>query len=187
ALFKGSVMGTSWWNWFRKAQSRPAGARRPAVRPRLEELESRLTPSSTSVVVGRLLVVTGEDTGNVITLNHANGSTFVDGSPFADTTFDSIVINSGKGNDHVDILATARPVQVQGNKGDDTVILSNGHGVQDITGRVTVLNNFGFTDLLVGNSSDPAPRHVTLDVQNGFGTITGLAPAVITFLAQDTR
>src|SRR5262249_6134666 len=107
--------------------------------------------------------------------------TSVDGVQFADADFDNIVINSGNGNDTVAILATLKPVQVQGNSGDDTVTLGNANGVQDIFAKVSVFNNFGLTDLNINDTGDAKPRVVTMDFKGSQGSIVGLAPGEIDY------
>jgi hypothetical protein len=181
-------MHTSWWNWFKLAKSRRAPqGRRTRPRPGLEELESRLVPTVTTQVAGHFLVVTGDDTGNNITVDHSGTRTIVNNQFFDDSTFDSIFIDSGRGNDFVSILRTAKPVQVHGDAGDDTVKIGNPDGVREITANVTVDNTFGSTNLVIDDSGDAQPRFVTQDSLGLEFSVTGLAPATISYSGQDMR
>jgi hypothetical protein len=189
------------WNRSRKSKSwsAPRGRRgRNAVKPRIEGLEERLALSVSTQVVNHTLLVTNNGTDN-ITLDHSNGTTFVEaqsfGQSFADgSIYNGISLNIG-GKSTLNIKANALPIAVEGNNAVATVNLGNSlHGVQDIKAHVdlhhlalSVNPPFGVVvpqlvfELNVDDSADQNGRNVTLNAANKVGTITGLAPATITY------
>jgi hypothetical protein len=188
------------WNRSRKSKSWSAPRRpgRNAVRPQIEGLEERLALSVSTQVVNGTLLVTNNGTDN-ITLDHSNGTTFVEaqsfGRSFADgSIYNGISLNIG-GLSTLNIKANALPIAVEGNNAVATVNLGNSlHGVQDIKAVVN-LHHLALSqsppfavfvpqltfELNVDDSADQNPRSVTLDAANKVGTITGLAPATINY------
>src|SRR5262249_11846772 len=65
---------------------RPAARRRPArARLGLEALETREVPTVSSALFNGTLFVTGDNSGNTITVDHAGSTTIVNGVGFADS------------------------------------------------------------------------------------------------------
>ena len=94
---------------------------------------------------------------------------------------------TGSGTDMVNVLATTGPLNVISG-GPTTANVGNGlNGVQDITGALTVTNPPSFTQLNLNDSADTVGRNVTLSLNplTGFGTIAGLAPALIRYQPMD--
>jgi hypothetical protein len=154
-------------------------------RPQLEGLEGRTllstyTLSETFVSSGNSRVPAVVETVNNVTTTYPNPR-----SPF--------LVNTGTGGNTVNILDTSAgiPVEIIG-RGQDTVNVGSGGIVQGILGAVSVENPTSLTTLNIDDSTDLAARSVTLGstTQPGdssvWGTITGLAPAVIDYRAAGT-
>ncbi len=95
-------------------------------------------------------------------------------------------LNSGTGFDAVNVQGTTGPLLVQGVAGRDLVILGSaapiqGGTVAGLRGPVAVANAGGFTDLVIDDGGDLFGADATLDA----GAVTGLAPAPITFAADE--
>jgi hypothetical protein len=165
---------------------RPASRRR-AVRPRLEELETRLAPAVTPTLLNGQLLITGDDLPSDITLDHAGTTTLVNGQAFADDDITAgIVINLGSSSDTVNLLATVKPVTLDGGGGVDTVNIGNAGDLQGIQAALTLASTGGLIpELPLDGSADAVARNVTLNASGGFNTVTGLAPAPIQFRASD--
>jgi hypothetical protein len=189
------------WNKSRKSKSwsAPRGRRgRNAVKPNTEGLEERVVMSVSAQVVNHTLVVTNNGT-DTITLDHSGSDTLVNGDglnqAFADSSiYNGISLNIG-GLSTLNIKANRLPINVEGNNAVATVNLGNSlHGVQDIDAVVhlhhlalSAYPPFGVFapqnafQLNVDDSADQNSRNVTMNVANKVGTITGLAPATITY------
>jgi hypothetical protein len=168
------------------------------VKPHIEGLEERLALSVSAHVdySAHTLVVQNWGT-DTITLDHSGGTTIVDNQAFADgNIYNGISLSIG-GLSTLNIKANAVPINVEGNEAVAAVNLGNSlHGVQDITAPVNLhhlalsttppfpqllwfpSNSFS---LNVDDSADKNSRIVTLNAANKVGTITGLAPATITY------
>jgi hypothetical protein len=98
-----------------------------------------------------------------------------------------LAVLEGPSDNTVTVKATPTgiPVSLKGGGGLDVVTVGSGSSVQDIQGALTLSNPGGATNLTVDDSADLAAKTVTLDVAGGVGTITGLAPAVISYQAKD--
>jgi Ca2+-binding RTX toxin-like protein len=140
--------------------------------------------------MGPTLRVIGDNTGNFITLDHLvegeQGITTVKDEtrpdppvPFDDSLFTSIAIDSGRGQDRVQLRATVRPVRVQGQDGLDMVMVGDQNGVQDIQAPLFIFNQDGQTQLFVNDSADFIGRTVTVGDTASDQDIDGLAPAPI--------
>ena len=92
-------------------------------------------------------------------------------------------LSSGMGADTVNVQATTGPLNIFGQHGIDTVMIGNAGSVQAIMGAVSVSNAAGLTDLTIDDSADAVGRMATLTA----AAITGLAPAMISFVALDLR
>jgi hypothetical protein len=191
-------------DWVKKLfpkNTRPAPRRRPArARLGLEQLETRLVPAFTSALVSGQLVITGDNTGNVITLDHASGGTFardnfgnIRAAANDVQITGGVVIKSGGGNDTVNIRAAVKPVTLDGVGGQDTVILGKGGNMQAIAAPVKIINLGGHTALTLDDSTDAVGQSATLDVKPDavgaatglFATITNLAPGAISIRGSD--
>jgi hypothetical protein len=88
-------------------------------------------------------------------------------------------LNTGAGNNLVLVQATAGPLNINGQNGQDSVTIGSTGTVQNVLGAVNVTNAAGQTALTVDDSANPAGRPaVVIDVNS----ITGLAPANITYV-----
>jgi hypothetical protein len=163
-------------------------------------MEQRLALSvSVSLVNGQLRISDAADSANhTITLDHVgpnNGSgqtlVSIDNGPnksFADAGITAgISIDGGVGDSTVLIQATVKPTSFVGEGADDIVRLSKGGNMQAIRAPVTMTHpgSLGGIDLVLDDSTDAMARNVTMGVSNGFGTVTGLAPATISYKASD--
>jgi Ca2+-binding RTX toxin-like protein len=189
-------MSTSWWNRLTQTGPRPAprGRRGRAARPRFEGLEQRLALSVSATITGNgQLLVTDTSAADVVTLDHSGSTTLVNGISFVDSLITNGIlmqVGSGVGNlDTVNILATVRPVTVDGQADVGTVNLGKAGSVQGIQAPVTLTNlgAKGFTfsphgyDLNIDDSADPTGRTVTMTAGTGVATISNLAQAPINF------
>src|SRR5262249_5052454 len=87
--------------------------------------------------------------------------------------------------DSVHVFSTGVAVEIKSDVGNTAqVTLGNSaHGVQDITGTVTVSNFAHRTSLIVGDRGDDAPWNATLktDPATGRGVIVGTPPSITRF------
>jgi hypothetical protein len=112
-----------------------APARKPRRLPlRLEPLEERCTPTATGgphvqvSLAGGVLRAVGDNSGNVITLDHSGSVTTLQGQSFQDSAISRIEINSGDGDDTINVVATARQVTVNGGGGQNFIHLGSPRG-----------------------------------------------------------
>jgi hypothetical protein len=190
---------------FRKAFSLHRQNRRPRRRwpastvvppsqalPRIETLEVRCTPSCTSGLIDRLLLVACDNSGNTVTMDHnsATSITTANGVNFADSSFDTITINNGSDRDVDNINAIPlRPLTING-AGLNTVNLGNaGNGMKGMLGTVNVKNPPSFTTLNVNDGGGQINSfNGNLSVSNGVGTISFSGsgqPGVVTYNTGD--
>ena len=164
-------------NWFRflssarrspVPRSRRHQHRRAPQRPQLEVLESRTMPAVSAFLSGTHLIVNGDGSGNTIRvdtvgsgdlrqerISYLAGGSYVEVGQFGG--FSDISINSGAGNDVVNINGTINPgapITINGNSGDDVVNLNSDGFARD----TTVLNTSGYTDLHI---TDPLGQFST--------------------------
>jgi hypothetical protein len=92
-------------------------------------------------------------------------------------------LNTGIGRNFVTVQRTTGTLVVNGQGGADLVDVGLNGSVQNIFGAVTVTNAGGFSTLVADNSADTVNRVVNMGVAGGFGSITGLSPATISYLA----
>lgn len=186
-------MNPSWWtrlrkgNWNTAAGERRRAARR-AARPRLEAVESRLAMSASAAIVGNQLVVTGDNSGNSIQIDHLFQDTVVNGQFFADFKIPGgVVVNSGTGADLVEVLANELPVTVNGQSGRDNFIIGKGNKTDENRAEVFVTNAGSFTTLqVVDNLGEFRPNvQMSVNTNTDVGIITGLAPGRITYRPRD--
>jgi hypothetical protein len=128
----------------------------------------------------------GQNTLSALTITGDGfGNTFNVGTAALFTT----TLNTGAGNDQVNVTDTLGPLLVNGVDGRDTVICGNGtDGVQEISGAVTVTNpgRSGLSTLIVDDSAGTIGKPNSAitgqpAVMISSGAITGLAPAAINY------
>jgi Ca2+-binding RTX toxin-like protein len=107
---------------------------------------------------------------------------------FNDTS--SITINTGA-SATIDVLSTGTSTSLVGH-GDTTVNVGDGGSVQGIFGALNISNPPSFTTINVDDSADTTARSATLDTftasdGSAWGSISGLAPASISYKQTDTN
>jgi hypothetical protein len=104
--------------------------------------------------------------------------------------FYGVGVETGIGGATVNVLATGAWVNLIGN-GSNTVNVGNAGSVQAINGLLTISGPPLSLAVNVNDSTDSAPRTVTLDTvadsNSVYGRITGLAPAAIEYVHADTN
>jgi hypothetical protein len=158
--------------WFDPTHRPPRKLARCGLR--LEALESRTLLSVTALFSGNQLHVVGDGSGNLIrvegigsgefakqSISYWDGSHYVEVGQYAG--FDSLLIDSGTGNDLVNIISLIYPgsaVTINGDSGNDQVNL------YDLPrhAAVNVRNGLGHTDLLIHDPvGDVDAAQVTVD------------------------
>jgi hypothetical protein len=96
-------------------------------------------------------------------------------------------LNTGPGNDTVNVQGEQGYLYIDGVAGTDTVTVGStapaiGGTLANIQGELTVLNTGGSTALVVGDQGDPFPK--TVDLENGY--LGGLAPGVVAWTPSAT-
>ena len=130
-----------------------------------------------------------DDTSSLTVFGGSGGNTFtVDGT--ISSIFNPSVLtdlNTGFGDDTTFVEATAAggPLNVHGQAGQDSVLISDFGSTANILGTVTVDNAFGFTDLTVDTSADLVSHDITLANTGPQATLTTLAPADIIYTVGD--
>jgi hypothetical protein len=101
-------------------------------RPNVERLETRDVPAVTLSLTAGVMTVNATSGNDTITVRQLNGRVSVDGNAtsYAATAVNSLVVNSGAGNDSINLqgLTTAwtKQVTVKSAAGTDSVRLTNG-------------------------------------------------------------
>jgi hypothetical protein len=151
----------NWFHFLSSARRSPVPRpgrhqdRRASLRLQLEQLESRTLLSVTAHFVGSQLIADGDGSGNTIRvdvvgsgdtalqrISYLAGGSYVEVGRYGG--FSSFLINSGAGNDTVNIngiIYPDSPLTINGNNGFDVVNLNS--AARD----TTVHNTLGFTDL----------------------------------------
>ena len=97
----------------------------------------------------------------------------------------SIVINSGAGNDTINILATSLPITVNSSSASDgpsdQINLGKAGLTSGLTGRIAIGNSSGHDTLNIDDSADPMTRSVTLTSTGPQGTILNLTPGSVVY------
>src|SRR4051812_3694323 len=154
-------MSAPWWHRSSGAKSRPAPRGRRA-RPSVEALDGRLLLTVFTNFVNGQLQVTDNSFSDLVTLDHSGTNTFVNGSAIPDSQItNGILIQVGSGvgiEDKVDILATVKPVTVDGQFDVDQVDMGKNGSMQGIQAPVTLI------DIATGIvSGSPHRYNLTLD------------------------
>ena len=140
-----------------------------------------LTSNSVTRTGAALIAYGGAGFSQVV----VNGATETNGNTYNVTGTDNFTttlnLNNGtqSGNDTVNVQATSGPLTVNGPALGETANVGNAGGVQAIRGALTLTRE---RDLTVNDAPDNTGRAVTLGVNTGgLHTITGIAPALITY------
>ena len=123
------------------------------------------------------LTINGGSGGNTFIVNNTT-SDGGDNGP-VDT-----ILNTGTGNDTVDVFATGtNTLDINGQDGLDTVTLGAlaGVGMQDLSGTINVGNVLDFSALTLDDSEDATGQTATMTDDGTTGTVTGLSPATINY------
>jgi len=93
-------------------------------------------------------------------------------------------LNTGNGIDTVNVRGTTGAVTIDGQSSNDKVNVGVGN-TRKLNGPVTVRSQFGRVALNVDDSTDTVARNVMFATNGANGSITGLSPAVITYVQDD--
>jgi hypothetical protein len=96
-------------------------------------------------------------------------------------------LNTGADDSTVNVQGTSGALFINAQGGAQFVNIGLNDSVQAINGAVTLTNSIGETTLTVLDKSGPAAPNVTMGVNQGFGFISGLAPAPISYAQNDVR
>jgi hypothetical protein len=165
------------------------------VRPRrqwlqVEELEARDNPSPIPSIQNGVLLLVGDNANNTYTLDHSRQTTFLDGYQFADSAYSSVQIDTGTGQDNVNIEATlsGKPLTIncmaQGYNVDGVDFTPTSQNLTNIAGPVTVNNiNSAFDFLVTDDQHDPANDAYTITAN----TVSRTNMATITYDPSNTQ
>jgi hypothetical protein len=104
---------------------------------------------------------------------------------YADTA--AVNITTGLGADTINVRATGVATNLSSSGGRDVVNVGDSGSVEGILGGLTIRNPPSFTTLNINDSADTVGRNAVLSTMiPGVGSITGLAPATISFAYADT-
>lgn len=100
-----------------------------------------------------------------------------------------LVLNTRSAADKVYVAQTVIPTTITSTGAANQVYVGDNSthsfppSTQTLTGSLTILNTFKQTTVSIDDSADPSPRTVTMDDSGfvGFGTISGLSPAPISY------
>jgi hypothetical protein len=144
------------------------------------------TPGGETLPFGRIsglapAVISYElaDVASPITINGGSG-----GNTFAilSTGSQTLNLNSGTGNDSVNVQALSGPLNLDGNGGSDTVTLGSlapalGGVLANLNATIAVTNSAGSTALIVDDSGDSTAHPVTITSSS----VAGLSPQAINY------
>ena len=126
------------------------------------------------------------DLGSLTINAGSGGNTF---TVNATSAFYPTTLNTGDGDDTVNVLATGNnTLDIHGQAGQDAVTLGGDpvDGMQNLFGTINVENALGFTDLTLDDSQDTVGQNALLFNDGTKGQVTGLAPATINYINDDT-
>ena len=107
----------------------------------------------------------------------------------ATSAFYPTTLNTGTGDDTTNVFATGdNTLDIHGQAGQDTVTLGADPvvGMQNLFGTINVDNALGFTDLTLDDSADTTGQTALLFNDGTNGQVTGLSPATINYVNDDT-
>src|SRR5262245_44138542 len=160
---------------------KPARARllpsRNRIRPAVEVLEVRTTPSISVTNSGGVVTANFDDSYTELLVQHSGTTTYLgdathdqggDSWSFPDSSFTSIQLNMGAGNDDINLYETPaqHPITVSGG-GQNSHIYVLANSVQS---PVTLRDIVGYASLQVDDGLDTSFRNVTVTASS----ITGL-------------
>jgi hypothetical protein len=131
-------------------------------------------------VDGGVLTATNTGPAATMTLSHSGSTTSICGYNFADSSYSSVVINTGAGNDTVNIENTlgGKPVTVNEGNGNVTLNVSpSAHNLTNIQGGVMLHAGGGTDYLYVNDQSITTPQTFTM----GANSVTRGGVAVISY------
>jgi hypothetical protein len=131
-------------------------------------------------VSGGVLTATNAGPAATYKLDHAGSTTTICGASFADNSYSSVVINTGAGNDTVNIETTLanKPVTVNEGNGNVTVNISPvAHNLNNIQGGVTLHAGLGIDSLNVDDQANAFAQTFTV----GATSVTRGGVAIITY------
>lgn len=162
------------------------------------DLQNRAATLALGDLVGTTGVITGLTPAPItyvvrdistLTLNSGAGAdTFEVGAASISPVFnDSININTGSGNDRINVRTIVAPrLSVDAGPGDDRIDVGSSTAPVGLIRRgVTVVGGDGNDTLNVIDGGTDQASSVVLDVSAGTGSIAGLAPGVIRFRGDD--
>lgn len=143
-------------------------------------------------------LTTGEIRFDPATLSSlvVSGSEFVNRFDILDTPQNQlndarVTLNSGKGNDTVNVLRIRSHTTINGQSGSDVVSVGEAGKMQGISKPLVITNSGSYSTINLDDSADTQGRAVTLDVtgtlEGVFGTVEGLSPGSIWFKRADLR
>jgi hypothetical protein len=110
-----------------------------------------------------------------------NAFTVLNTLPAGSTT----TLNSGTGNDTVNVEATGGALDIHGQAGNDTVSITNGGLMSGIQGAISIDNVGGLTALTLDAHAELASHTFDLTAGGATSTFTNLSPAPITYTTAD--
>ncbi len=130
----------------------PRRGRRQPAQLQVETLEGRCLPSVNVFLSGRVLHADGDNNGNFIELDHGGSSTVLASVLVNDSLFDSIIINGGNGNNSFLVTGTFKATTINTGNGNDTVDIGAPVNVLDmrapisVTGQGTGVKRLNYND-----------------------------------------
>jgi hypothetical protein len=124
--------------------------------------------------------------GNTVVVNNTPVSTlgYVGGN--------TINLNTGTGADNVTVnaIGAGTTLNMDGQGSTDAVLVGNNGSVQGVLGTLNLANKNAYEVVTIDDTGDGANRMVTIGVNgaiagNTQGSVTGLAPGIINFIAAD--
>jgi hypothetical protein len=140
-----------------------------------------LTAYSLSGLAPALISWTPGDINNLNISGGSGGNTFTVRTTPPGVAAAQATINTGTGNNLVNVQATQRRLNIIGQGGRDQVLIGNQGNAQGIQGQVWVSNNGNYTALTIDDSADNVPRTATLTAS----FLSGLTPADINWVERD--
>jgi hypothetical protein len=137
-----------------------------------------LTAYSLSGLAPALISWTPGDINNLNISGGSGSNTFTVRTTPPGVAAAQATINTGTGNNTVNVQATQRRLNITGQGGRDQVFIGNQGNAQRIQGQVWVANNGNYTALTIDDSADNVPQNATLAAS----FLTGLTPADINWV-----
>jgi hypothetical protein len=185
------LLGTGWER--RRSPRRRAARRtpRPSARPWLEALESRYAPAVSFATLAGVLLVECDSGANTVTVDHSGTSAVINGTSFADGSYNLIEIFGGAGGTVFNIRANVKPLTVFGAANDVVNLGSASSQLQGIQGTVLLENEPAFNTVNIHDEGDSTGHTATVSTiarsgDTSLGAVEGLGAAEITWDYNDT-